>query len=85
MAAYGRGDGAHGLERGAVFGQVEQRAWRPEGPGASLMKANLTETALGGPQFEASFGLTALKRLDFIVDGKRGAAYLHPKAPPPSP
>lgn len=34
----------------------------------------------------ATFGMTALKRLDLIVDGKRGVAYLRPKktpAPPP--
>jgi predicted aspartyl protease len=34
------------------------------------------------PQYTAILGLAAIKRLDFIVDGKRGMAFLHPtKAP----
>ncbi len=38
------------------------------------------------PDYAATFGLEALKRLDFIVDGKGGVAYLRPKKTPvPSP
>ncbi len=45
--------------------------------------------SLGIPPTEevASLGMAALKRLDLVVDGKRGIAYLRPKktpAPPPS-
>ena len=43
-----------------------------------ITEANQTELSLN-PQFEASFGLAALKRLDIIVDGKHGIAYLRPK------
>jgi hypothetical protein len=32
-----------------------------------------------------TFGMAALKRLDVIVDGKHGVAYLHPKETPPPP
>jgi hypothetical protein len=35
-------------------------------------------------KFEATLGLAALKRLDVIIDGKHGIAYLHPKKTPPS-
>jgi len=34
------------------------------------------------PQYTAILGLAAIKRLDFIVDGKRGVAYLHPTRAP---
>src|SRR5437867_7523217 len=37
------------------------------------------------PDYAATFGLEALKRLDFIVDGKHGVAYLRPKQTPPLP
>jgi hypothetical protein len=36
------------------------------------------------PDYAATFGLEALKRLDFIVDGKRGVAYLRPRRTPAS-
>ncbi len=35
------------------------------------------------PDYAATFGLEALKRLDFIVDGKRGVAHLRTKQTPP--
>jgi hypothetical protein len=34
-------------------------------------------------QFEATLGFAALKRLDIIIDGKHGIAYLRPKKTPP--
>jgi hypothetical protein len=43
-------------------------------------------TASRLPQYAATFGVDALKRLDFIVDGKGGVVYLQPKkSPVPSP
>ena len=36
-------------------------------------------SAIRLPQYAATFGVEALKRLDFIVDGKGGVAYLQPK------
>jgi S1-C subfamily serine protease len=41
--------------------------------------------ALAAPPFEASFGLAALKRLDLIVDGTHGVAYLRPRKSRPPP
>ncbi len=48
-----------------------------------LIEANQSQTALGSVGYEASLGLAALKRLDFIVDGKRDLAYLRLKKTPP--
>ena len=50
-----------------------------------VMLANVAEEAMGSPGFEAALGLAALKRLDLIVDGDLGIAYLRPRstAPPP--
>jgi len=36
-------------------------------------------------QYEATLGFAALKRLEVIIDGKRGIAYLRPKPTPPLP
>ncbi len=50
-----------------------------------VQEADSAEVALGGPQFEASLGLAALKHLDFIVDGNEGVVYAKAKrtaAPP---
>ena len=44
-----------------------------------IVEANVAEISLGATQFAASLGLAALARLDFIVDGKQGVAYLRPK------
>src|SRR6266540_312129 len=49
--------------------------------GVPVRQANLIESAHGQP----IVGLAALKRLDFIIDGKRGVAYLRPKRTPPPP
>jgi hypothetical protein len=38
--------------------------------------------AADAPSYTATLGLAALKRLDFIVDGKHGIAYLHPTTAP---
>src|SRR5438105_3098559 len=48
------------------------------------MEATPMEVALIGPNYECELGMAALKRLDFIVDGRRGVAYLRPKTAPPS-
>jgi hypothetical protein len=50
-----------------------------------LTEANQAQEALGSVGYEASLGLAALKRLDFIVDGKGGVAYLRLKTTPPPP
>ena len=50
-----------------------------------VMLANVAERAMGSPGFEASLGLAALKRLDLIVDGDLGIAYLRPKKTAPLP
>ena len=44
-----------------------------------LTEANQAQVALGSSGYEATFGLAALKRLDFIVDGASGVAYVRPK------
>ena len=41
-----------------------------------VTEANPAEVGLGGHAYQASLGLTALKRLDLIVDGERGIAYI---------
>jgi hypothetical protein len=38
-----------------------------------------------GSRYEGKLGLAALKRLDLIVDGKRGVAHLRTKTTPPEP
>ena len=38
-----------------------------------------------GMQFEATLGFAALKRLEVIIDGKRGIAYCRPRPTPPLP
>ena len=64
---------------------VIERAWADQ---ISLGPINLTAvvveetdpaSAIRLPQYAATFGVEALKRLDFIVDGKGGVAYLQPK------
>jgi hypothetical protein len=50
-----------------------------------VMPANVAEQAMGSPGFEASLGLAALKRLDLIIDGNLGIAYLRPRNTPPPP
>jgi hypothetical protein len=50
-----------------------------------VMVANVAEQSMGSPGFEASLGLAALKRLDLIIDGSLGIAYLRPRTTPPLP
>jgi hypothetical protein len=49
-----------------------------------VTEANPAQVALGGKRYQASLGLTALKRLDLIVDGEHGVAYLRPTRVPAS-
>jgi PDZ domain/Aspartyl protease len=42
-------------------------------------------SALPQAEFQANLGLTALKRLDIVIDGKNNVAYLRSKTTPPSP
>jgi hypothetical protein len=48
-----------------------------------VQKADSADMTLGSTGCQATFGLAALKRLNFIVDGKSGIAYLQPKKTPP--
>lgn len=53
-----------------------------------VMQASSGEIALHvspKTQFEATLGLAAMKRLDIIIDGKNGVAYLRPKSIGPLP
>jgi S1-C subfamily serine protease len=50
-----------------------------------VMPANVAEQAMGAPGFEASLGLAALKRLDLVIDGSLGIAYLRPRNTAPAP
>jgi len=50
-----------------------------------LIEANQAQVALGSSSYEASLGLAALKRLDFIVDGRDGTAYIRLKSTLPVP
>jgi hypothetical protein len=53
-----------------------------------VMQADSSDIALHSSsqsQFEATLGLGALKRLDIIIDGKRGLAFLRPKGTPSMP
>jgi len=49
-----------------------------------VMPSNVAEQAMGSPGFEASLGMAALKRLDLIIDGDLGIAYLRPRNAPPA-
>jgi hypothetical protein len=71
---------------------VREEGWADElvlGPltltDVPVTEASPTQIALGSPQFGASLGLAALKRLDLIVDGKNGMAYIRPKRTRPPP
>lgn len=50
-----------------------------------LTEANHAQVALGSSAYEGTLGLAALKRLDFVVDGATGTAYLRPKKSAPMP
>ena len=47
--------------------------------------ANAAQQGAGSAGFQASLGLAALKRVDLIIDGSLGIAYLRPKSGPPIP
>ncbi len=71
---------------------VREQAWSDE---LSLGSLKLTDVVVEEAdtwsldktrtEHAATFGMAALKRLDFIIDGKRGVAYLRPKRTPASP
>lgn len=69
---------------------VKEEAWArelPLGPlllsGVPVTEAAPTQAELGPPQFGASLGMAALKRLDLIVDSRHGTAYLRAKTTRP--
>jgi Trypsin-like serine proteases, typically periplasmic, contain C-terminal PDZ domain len=71
------------------FGTPEQ-AWSDEiavGPivlnGVPIEQSPPGRAKEIGPQYRGSLGLTALKRMDFIVDAKNGWAYFRPITTPP--
>jgi hypothetical protein len=71
---------------------VSEESWAKEltfGPlvltQVPVLCANVAQRAMGAPGFEASLGLAALKRLDLIIDGALGIAYLRPNSGPPPP
>jgi PDZ domain/Aspartyl protease len=65
---------------------VKEQAWANELTigslaltGVSVSEATPMEVALSGTNYEAELGLEALKRVDLIVDGRHGVAYLRAK------
>lgn len=44
-----------------------------------VLEAYSTSLEIGGPRYYATLGLTALKRLDLILDAKSAVAYIRPK------
>jgi S1-C subfamily serine protease len=75
---------------------IKEESWAKEislGPltltDVPIMEADSSEIALmksfPDTRYEATFGLAALKRLDIIIDGKRGVAYLRFKKTPSLP
>ena len=69
---------------------VKEEAWAKElslGPlvltDVPVTEASPTQVTIGSPQFGASLGMAALKRLDLIVDAPHGMAYLRPKTTRP--
>jgi hypothetical protein len=74
---------------------IKEESWAKEislGPltltDVPIMEADSADIASGSfpdTQYEATFGLAALKRLNIIIDGKHGVAYLQFKKTPPLP
>jgi hypothetical protein len=71
---------------------VAEEAWAKELPLASLlltdvpvMEADKADVVLAATEYQATLGLAALKRLDCIIDGQGGVAYLRAKKTPPPP
>lgn len=50
-----------------------------------VMQADLTSVTLGSPGYAATLGMAALKRLDLVLDGEHGIAYLRSKGSPAPP
>ncbi len=50
-----------------------------------VTKADKLDLLVGSTNAVAVLGMEALKRLDLVIDGKKGFAYLHPKEGPPPP
>jgi TPR repeat protein len=72
--------------------QIHEEAWAATlslGPltltGVPVREADATELSVGSdaPNYVATLGLAALKRLDLIIDGRQGWAYLRHKTIPP--
>lgn len=74
---------------------VKEESWAKEIP---LGPLTLTDVPVGeadsddvsagsfpDTQYEATLGLAALKRLEVVIDGKNGIAYVRPKKTPPLP
>jgi hypothetical protein len=71
---------------------VTEESWAKEltfGPlvltDVPVMPSNVAEQAMGAPGFEASLGLAALKRLELVIDGSLGIAYVRPRTTQPAP
>ncbi len=72
---------------------IREESWAKEislGPltlaDVPITEADSADVALGSVpdgRYEATLGLAALKRLDSIIDGKHGVAYLRPRTTPP--
>jgi hypothetical protein len=69
---------------------VHEGAWADQisvGPlvltGVPIGQAGPETSTRRGAQYKGTLGLAAIKRLDLIVDGKNGLAYLRAKATPP--
>lgn len=69
---------------------VAEEAWAKKLAIGSLLmtdvpvtEANKADVSPGSTKNQMTFGLAALKRLDLIIDGTRGIAYLHAKDMPP--
>lgn len=51
----------------------------------AVMEADGAASTPGGPDYAATLGLKALQRLDLVIDGKAGLAYMHSRTEPPEP
>jgi PDZ domain len=51
--------------------------------GVVVKESNIAQVQAGGPGYVASLGLRALRRLDVVIDGGAGVAYVRPRTDPP--
>ncbi len=72
--------------------QVKEEGWANQlaiGPltltNVPVTQAPMTHQTLAAAPYEASLGLAGLKRMDLIVDGAKGVAYVRPKKNAPLP